>query len=572
MVQVIMQRLCCGATQKAKHYYRPLFLLGSLEGEALKAALEERLEGVFADATAGTSYYHNVWSEAHMPAYVAVCKGSARTMQDVYAMHLQPEKQPLRDLCVYHAGPMRFRELITSALSQRSDCKGDNLVITKLIEKCCFGSMTGQAESVRYIRAQFAKAYQNDVDSFAGLVAACLHLGTVPGGPIATPATRIAFHLDRGGAIDQMLGTLPSRILWASLIYAITSMCDTDPIFRRLRRFYYGLDIFEPAVDAAERRQVVVEKAVPALQGVAPIDGSRSRKRGRPREVRNPEDALASYGQQKRRLTETLVRSTFKGSDPKKQLAPVYRTILRSAPRHPRPDEQLLDSLALNTPTGRQFYRHAIEQRRTLTVTPRSALLQQHSDLPIVNTVKVCLGCYTLRSRPRGCPANKATESTIRLRNGGEMCAACLGTRIVEFDSNKFIISSLNKHTDARCVVSQACSSCGFPSVISTVRGIHPLCASCDKEKKRELKMRCSICERVLSKRSYYMHILKKNTVGHATQGAVCSSCQNLGPKETAEPWDLEPLKKLQAGRHQRLGLILRKNGRRRGTIAGLRM
>ena len=44
-----------------------------------------------------------------------------------------------------------------------------------------------------------------DVDSFIGLVAACLHLGTVPGGPMATPAARITFHLDPGAAIDVMV-------------------------------------------------------------------------------------------------------------------------------------------------------------------------------------------------------------------------------------------------------------------------------------------------------------------------------------------------------------------------------
>lgn len=567
-----MQRLCCGATQDTALFYQPLFTVGSLEGDDLKEALEARLTGIFADAREGIAYYHGVWSEAHMPAYTAVVSGKAQTVQDIYAMHLQPEKQNMRDLCVYEAGPIKFKSLIASALSQRSDCKGDNLVITKLIEKCCFGTMTGQAESVRYIRAQFAKAFQNDVSSFAGLVAACLHLGTVPGGPMASPETRIAFHRNPIEAVQKMLGTLPSRMLWSALIYTITSMCDTDPIFRRLRKFYYGLDIFEPASDIAERKKVVVEKAIPALQGMSLIDGSRSRKRSRSRQVRNPADALNSYGQQKRRLTETLVRATFKDGDAKKQLAPVYRAILSSAPRHPNPDANLLNSLGLNNPNGQLFYRHAIEQRRILTVTPRTKLLQQFSELPMPNMVKVCLGCYTLRSRPRGCPANKATESTIRMRDGTELCAACRSSSIVTFDSSRFIVSSLNKHTDAKSVISQACSSCGFPAVITAVRGIHPLCASCEKDRKRDVKMRCSICERVLSKRSYYMHVLQKNRVGHATEAAVCSSCQALGPKESAEAWDLEPLKRLQAGRHRQLGLILRRNGRRRGTTAGLKM
>ena len=68
------------------------------------------------------------------------------------------------------------------------------------------------------------------------------------------------------------------------------------------------------------------------------------------------------------------------------------------------------------------------------------------------------------------------------------------------------------------------------------------------------------------------MHVLQQNTAGHATEAAVCASCQTLGLTTTPEAWDLEALRALQAGRREQYGIILRKNTRRRGTIAGRKM
>lgn len=574
MIQIIMQRLCCGETRHKK-MYRPLFTLGSLAGDALKRKIEERLRHIFNEAPANHSYYHNVWSEAHMPAYMALVNGTATSMKDVYAQQLQPERQNLRDLKVVEAGPMRFRELIATALSQKPDCKGDRLVSTKLIEKCCFGAVTGQAESVRYIRAQFTKAFQNKSDSFAALVAACLYLGTLPNAPMASPDTRIAFHTDTTGHIERMLTVLPSRTLWVSLIYAITSMCDTDPIFARMRKLYFGLYVTERRADVDERQQTVICKAIPALQGVLQLDGSRCRKRVRSRDVVSVESALGSVAQQKRRLTETCVLSLFPGEPnserAKQKLAPIYRAILRSAPWHTKPCSALLKQLNIDSPVGKAIYSHAIEQRREFSLIPRNGTLQKNCGRTAPH-VKMCLDCYSLRSGIRHSPPNKATDGTIMQRSGKEMCAACRGENCVSFCPTRFVVSSLNKHTDAKCVVGQVCSGCGFLSVIDKIVGIHPYCSSCAKELKPTVKLRCGVCEKVLSKRSYYMHVIHTNRTGHATEAAVCANCQTLGPSTTPEAWDLDALRELQAGRRQQFGIIFRKSIRRKGIIAGRKM
>lgn len=570
-----MQRLCCGKTRN-RRLYEPLFLLGSLSGTALLEAIRSRLEGIYAEAPATNSYYHNVWSEAHMPAYMAVANGTAKNMRDIYVARLQPERQNVRDLKVAEAGPIKFQALIAAALSQKPECKGDKLVSTKLIEKCCFGAVTGQAESVRYIRAQFTKAFQDNADSFAALVAACLHLGSFPGAPMAAPDTRINFHTDPIAQINRMLTVLPSRILWVSLIYAITGMCDTNPIYARMRKLYFGLYVPEPTSVVHERAATVTFKAIPALQNTVALDSSRCRKRVRPREELLLQHALGSVAQQKRRLTETGVLSLFPGeTDPaaaKRRLAPIYRAVLDAAPRHPRPDVALLRSLGLNSDHGRLIYQHAVEQRREFCVVPRTGHLQQHTGPHPHALAKVCLSCFSLRSGTRHSPSNKATDGTIMLRDGREMCAACRGTNCLTFSAEKFIVTSLNKHTDSKSIVSQVCSGCGFLSVIKTVIGIHPFCATCAKEQRTTVKLRCCVCEKMLSKRSYYMHVLQHNEKGHATEAAVCAGCQNFGLPHTPEPWCLPVLKKLQAARRRQLGLILRKNTRRRGITAALKM
>lgn len=576
MVEIIMQRLCCGSPPSTRHLFAPLFQLGSLSGNDLLEALCERLGAIYKVTPKDGCNYTNIWSEAHMPAYMAILEGKATNMRQIYQLKLQPERQELRDLKILEAGTLRFREQFAAALSQTAESKGKELVTRKLIEKCCFGAATGQGESVRYIRAQFAKAFGNNPDSLAALVGSCLYLGTVPQGRMPSPEKRIEFHRNPTHFINRMLVILPSRTLWVCLIYTITSMCDCDPLFAKMRKLYYGLAIHEDQEETRERKAIVINKAIPALQSDTAIDGSRCRKRMRTRRSLDLTCALGSVAPHKRRLTETSVVKLFpeakSGAEAKVMLAPIYRAVLEFAPRKPVLDYEMLKSLGLKGENGAAVYMHAIQQRQTFSLVPRNALLQRFSTNPPTKA-KFCLDCFSLRSKPRDAPANKATEGTILKRDGSEVCAACYGTRVVEFCVNPFIVCSLNKHTDNTTLQSQVCSGCGFLSVISHYVGIHPYCESCRKSlsRRNESNLRCGVCNKVLSKRSHYMQVLRKNSVGHPTEVTVCNVCSRLGIPDSPEPWAMTELKTLQQNRHRQcaqFGITFLKSGHRGGTIA----
>jgi hypothetical protein len=571
-----MQRLCCGSPPSTQHLFGPLFQLGSLSGTDLLNALFERLAGIYKKHSKTDCNYENIWSEAHMPAYMAVLEGRATNMRQIYELKLQPERQELTDLKIIEAGPLRFRAQFMAALSQTAESKGKELITRKLIEKCCFGAATGQGESVRYIRAQFAKAFGNNPDSLAALVGSCLYLGTVPQGPMPPPEKRIEFHRNPTHFIKRMMTILPSRTLWVCLIYTVTSMCDSDPIFAKMRKLYYGLAIHEDVQETLERKDIVIGKAIPALHSDTAIDGSRCRKRMRTRRPLDLTKALGSVTPQKRRLTETSVMKLFpdakSGTEAKMLLAPLYRAVLEFAPRKPVVDDEMLKSLGLAGEDGANIYMHAIQQRQTLSLIPRNALLQRFSTRNRTKA-KVCLDCFTLRSKPRDAAANKATDGTILKKDGSEVCAACQSTRCVEFCVNPFIVSSLNKHTDSKTLKSQVCSGCGFLSVISHYVGIHPYCESCRKSlsKQSEANLRCGVCEKVLSKRSHYMQVLRKNPVGHPTEITVCNLCSCLGIPDSPEPWQIKELKVLLRSRHRQcaqFGITFPRSGHRGGIIA----
>jgi hypothetical protein len=193
-----------------------------------------------------------------------------------------------------------------------------------------------------------------------------------------SPEKRIEFHRNPTHFINRMLVNLPSRTLWVCLIYTITSMCDCDPLFAKMRKLYYGLAIHEDQEETRERKAIVINKAIPALQSDTAIDGSRCRKRMRTRRSLDLTCALGSVAPHKRRLTETSVVKLFpeakSGAEAKVMLAPIYRAVLEFAPRKPVLDYEMLKSLGLKGENGAAVYMHAIQQRQTFSLVPRNAL------------------------------------------------------------------------------------------------------------------------------------------------------------------------------------------------------
>jgi len=546
-IEIFANRLHCGSSQP--HLYRGLYTLGSLSGKALENAIIDRLNCIYADHDPQKcAYYHGLWCEAHMAALMAVQKKEANSMQEIYAKSLQPEAALLKDLICPDALCIRFETEMTGALCGSANLRGAALVCAKLLEKCmCING--NHTESVRYIRAQFTKANESSPLGLAFLLCGCVILGTLPGATMCPPKVRIQFYQDPEQQIANFVETLPSRSLWFSLIVVVREACFRHPIFRMTRSKGGFAPQFDTDKVSIEKFTAVKRLLIPALQGdttktLTPTEI----KRKNPKRKQVAEECYFEGVKHKRRLTENTVISLFgEGEkDPKSKLAVIYRDILQNAPRSNTIDSNLLKKYGIDNQNGTMVYEHAIEQRRTLSLIP------SHVPSASPTWAIFCTDCFSLRTRIRGGGANKATESTILMKDGSHVCAACRGKNCIRVNVGQFYVTTLIRHIDPVPTVATTCGMCGYLSHVTNVIGQTPVCAACFSKSKEEplhVTKKCCICTKTLSKRSYYMPVIAKTDNSDVARiHFVCSRCKSL-QNQTGTPWNLSVLRILHRER-----------------------
>lgn len=529
LLEIIQRRLFCGASSETKKHYTPLITLGNVEGPALADLLYARLEGIYAarDATEDC-YMHGMYSESLMPALLAIKAGTVSRVSEIYASNLNPEKIPLKKLPVVTAAPVVFE---ASFLAAMSSSRGRLSFGEKLLAKC---SSPQKQDGVRYIRQQVLKALKSDnpLDiQIASSFIKCMLLGTMPGAPMATPELRMNVHLHFEREAERALKVLSSRSLWLGLIFYVNKAASSSPVLRRLR----APGGCATAIDRQMREQLetVVTSVLPAVQG-AP--GARvaavvhKRKAGIKRS-----DGFINRLPKKRRLREDVIKRLTGLTDlaeAKVELSTSYEIIMRDAPRTPwAPASPLLNRLGWDNADGQAVYEHAVTQRREFTILPchKELAEAQRRAAPGGAYVSVCLDCYTLRTRPRGQSATKATEGTILLRDSSkkELCANCYSSNVEHFDLAGFMITSLNRAIEQRACMSTVCTGCGYPAAIESMHGLEMLCKSCSKTKEPAdvFDRVCACCGRVLSKRGHYKAVVFEDTPN--TIKLVCPTCQD---------------------------------------------
>lgn len=545
LVETYIKRLHCGS--KNPDLYEPLYTLGSLEGERLEKGIISRLDQVYKDHNPQkNSYYHAIWCEAHMACLVALKRGGVTNMQQIYKKKLQPEISTTLKLICPEAMAIKFDKELIGALCGSSHLKGSSLVCAKLLEKCM--SINGNhTESVRYIRAQFTKANECMPKGVAYFLAGCILLGMVRGAPLAPTSLRLNFHLNSSLQIENLVEKLPSRSLWFSLITVVQDACYYHPIFRKTRQKGGFGPKFDVDAVSKIKFDAVKNSIIPFLQGNFSKDANPMaiKRKNAKRKCATEEDFFSGI-KHKRRLTENTVLVLFNDLSPEKakiKLASVYRNILKQAPRTSYIDMSVLQKLNIDNPQGKILYEHATEQRRTLSLIP--------SGMQVTKPVFAlfCLECYTLRTRVRGAASNKATESTILMKDGSHICAACQGKNCVLVDTTNFYITTLLRHIDSVPIVAKDCGMCGYLSLLTNMVGKLPVCAHCFQKynSKFTYSTYCCICQKMLSKRSHYMPVVttSNNTLKIDN---VCSNCQFI-QKIDGAPWNLSPLQKLHRDR-----------------------
>lgn len=547
MVEIYTKRLRCGS--KRPELYEPLYTLGSLEKKKLEQAIEARLENIYNDHDPKkNSYFHGIWCEAHMSCLIALKKGMVSNMQEIYQQGLQPENSNIKNLICPEALAIKFDKEVIGALCGSSHLKGSSLVCAKLLEKCM--SINGNhTESVRYIRAQFTKANECMSKGVAYLLAGCILLGMIRGAPLAPTQLRIQFYLNSQREIEKLVETLPSRSLWFSLITVVRDACCFHPIFKKTRQKGGFGPQFDSDPLSLSKFDAVKNSIIPALQGdttkeINPIEIKRKNAK---RKAVFFSDFFGGV-KHKRRLTENTVALLYQDLSPQEakiKLASVYRKILEHAPRATTIDTNLLEQLNINNSQGRLLYEHATEQRRTLSLIPAETRNQEKT------MALFCLECFTLRTRIRGAASNKATESTILMKDGTHTCAACQGKKCVSVDVSNFYITTMLRHIDSVPIVARKCSMCNYLSLLTNMVGQKPVCAHCYKvyNEKFTHAEYCCICRKLLSKRSHYMPVVTTNTITCQTSiDNVCANCQFI-QKIDGKPWNLLALQKLHKDR-----------------------
>lgn len=527
----------CGASGEAKHFYTPLITLGNIEGEELEAELMARLAGIYADRpTAGDCYMHGLYSESIMPALLAVRSGKATRVSEIYANGLNPERITLRKLSVVTAAPVVFEQ---SFLAAMSSSRGRLTFGEKLLAKC---SSPQKQDGVRYIRQQVIKALRsgNELDQqIAGSFLRCMLLGTMPNAPMANPTLRLSVHVNFMAEAERALKALSSRALWLGLIFWVTAASSSSPVLRRLR----APGGCATSIDRRMREQLatVTTTVLPAVQGIPGVKAPTFAQKRKPA-AKRPE-GFVNRLPKKRRLREDVIRRLSGISDladAKVAIAPIYNTLLREAPRTPWASPQpLLARLGWDNPDGHAVLEHACTQRREFTLLPTHTLLAaaQRRAAPNGAFVAVCLDCFTLRTRPRGQPAAKATEGTILRRDLAqkEQCSNCYSSNVEYFDLCGTMLTSLNRAIEQRSSMCTVCTGCGYPAAIHSMHGLEMLCKSCSKPQDPAdvFERLCACCGRVLSKRGHYKACVFEGTPNKIR--LVCPACQSA--ESSSEVW-----------------------------------
>ena len=508
-----------------------MLTLGDAEGTELEAKLMARLEGVYrARPATGDCYMHNVYSESIMPALLAVRAGKATRVSEIYSKKLNPEAITLKKLNVVTAAPVVFEDSFLAAMSSSRQRLSFG---EKLLAKC---ASPQKQDGVRYIRPQVLKALASK-DPLDGNIARCflmcMLLGTMPDAPMASPSLRIRVHLEFQTEVDRALKTLSSRALWLGLIFWVNSAVSSCPVLRRLRAPGGCATSIDRRM--GDQLKTVITHVIPAVQGQpnvrVPTFVTRRKNMKRKSDnwlLRNPK---------KRRLRPDVIHRLTGESDlqlAKIKMSENYRYIMREAPRTPwASSAPVLQKIGWNNPDGQAVYEHAVTQRREFTILPCHTLLAeaQRRAAPDGAFVSVCLECYTLRTRARGQPSNKATEGTILLRDreDAELCANCYSDRVERIDLRGLMITSLNRAIEQQSTMVTVCTGCGYPSVINSIHGLNTLCKACSKMSEMTdcFDRSCACCARVLSKRGHYKAAVFESTRGPPEIRLVCPSCQD---------------------------------------------
>ena len=528
-MEIIQRRLFCGASRETAAHYTPLITMGNVEGAALAELLYARLEAIYAARPAeGDCYMHGMYSESLMPALLAVRSGEVSRISEIYAKGLNPEKIPLRRLPVVTAAPVVFE---SSFLAAMSSSRGRLTFGEKLLAKC---SSPQKQDGVRYIRQQVLKALksENPLDRDIGRsFLMCMLLGTMPGAPMAPPQLRVDVHLHFDREADRALKALSSRALWLGLIFWVNKAASSSPVLRRLRAPGGCATSVDKRME--EQLKTVVANVLPAVQG-APGARVPTFVQKRKATVKRVEGFINRLPK-KRRLREDVIRQLTGVSDlaaAKVELSKGYELILREAPHTPwAPASPLLGRLGWDNAAGHAVFDHAVTQRREFTLLPCHSLLAeaQRRAAPNGAFVAVCLACFTLRTRPRGQAAAKATEGTIMLRDPAkkELCANCYSSNVEYFDLCGMMVTSLNRAIEQRSSMCTVCTGCGYPAAIEQMHGLEMLCKSCARRQDPSdvFDRICACCGRVLSKRGHYKAVVFEGTPN--TIKLVCPTCQD---------------------------------------------
>lgn len=482
---------------------------------------------------------HNVYSESLMPALLALKAGTVSGVSEIYAKGLNPEAITLQKLAVVTAAPVVFE---SSFLAAMSSSRQRLTFGEKLLAKC---SSPLKQDGVRYIRPQVLKALasRDRLDTgIARMFLMCLLLGTMPNAPMAPVDLRLRVHLEFEKEVTRALKALSSRALWLGLIFFVNSAAESSPVLRRLR----APGGCATSIDSkmSEQLKAVCTHVLPAVQGQpgvrVPSFVARRRNAKRRPEI------FINRTAKKRRLREDVIKRLTGEADlaaAKIQMSAGYRFIMREAPSTPwAPPDAILNRLGWNNADGQVVYEHAVTQRREMTVLPCHKLLAeaQRRAAPNGAWVAICLECFTLRTRPRGQVANKATEGTILLRDSGtnELCANCYSDRVEYVDMVGLMITGLNRAIEQHSSMCTVCTGCGYPAAIHSMHGVNMYCKACSR--KHELTecfdRQCACCGRVLSKRGHYKAVTFEGTPPQIR--LVCPTCQDA--ESGNEVWTTE--------------------------------
>lgn len=493
---------------------------------------------------------YNVYSESIMPALLAVRSGSATRVSEIYSQKLNPEAVTLRQLAVVTAAPVVFEKSFLAAMSSSRQRLSFG---EKLLAKC---SSPQKQDGVRYIRPQVLKALASkdplDTD-IARMFLMCMLLGTMPHSPMATPSLRLRVHLDFKTEVDRALKTLSSRALWLGLIFWVNAAASSCPVLRRLRAPGGCATSIDRRM--GDQLKTVITHVIPAVQGEPNVRVPTfvTRRKNTKRKNEN----WPSRNPKKRRLRPDVIHRLTGEQDlklAKIKMSEGYRFIMREAPRTPwAPSAPVLKKIGWDNPDGQAVYEHAVTQRREFTILPCHSLLAeaQRKAAPDGAFVSVCLECYTLRTRARGQPSNKATEGTILLRDreDTELCANCYSDRVERLDLRGLMITSLTRAIEQQSTMVTVCTGCGYPSVIESMHGLNTLCKACSKipELTDCFDRSCACCARVLSKRGHYKAAVFECKRGPPEIRLVCPSCQDI--ESTNEVWTTAMVTRNRKGR-----------------------